>query len=268
MDKIKAIFLDFDWTLFDHKTRTFNKKGVEALNKAHEKGVKLIINSARTYYALKGLKTFDLVPFDGYVVTNGGACMIDSKTLYADFIDDAIKNKIITFLDKHHFGYNLITQYNTYIKEVDKNIIKEFYDVFYEPYPLDFSKYQNEKVLAIQIFSRATDDPLLKEMADKYHLIFNRFADTNIELTAKEFLKSTGVKTIYNYLNLKKEEAMAFGDDINDIPMFEMVKYGICLGNGKEEAKKYAYYVTDNIENDGLYNALKHFKVIVSSSHK
>ena len=44
--------------------------------------------------------------------------------------------------------------------------------------------------------------------------------------------------------------------------MFQMVKYGICLGNGKDEAKKYAYYVTDNIENDGLFNALKHFNII------
>ena len=72
MEKIKAIFLDFDWTLFDHKTRSFNEKGVEGLNKAHEKGLKLIINSARTYYALEGLNTFKLIPFDGYVVSNGG----------------------------------------------------------------------------------------------------------------------------------------------------------------------------------------------------
>ncbi len=55
---------------------------------------------------------------------------------------------------------------------------------------------------------------------------------------------------------------MAFGDDLNDIPMFKYVKYGICLGNGKEEAKKYAYFVTDNIEDDGIYNALKKFNLI------
>ena len=63
-------------------------------------------------------------------------------------------------------------------------------------------------------------------------------------------------------LELNKNEAMAFGDDINDIPMFEKVRYGICMGNGKEEAKKEAFFVTDNIENDGLYKALKHFEVI------
>ena len=262
MEKIRAIFLDFDWTLFDHKSKSFNLKGVEALNLAHHKGIKLIINSARSYYALKELKTFDLIPFDGYVVNNGGATIIDNKILYAYFIADDIKNEIIDYLNKHNYSYNLVTLYNTYIKETGKKIIDEFYSYFYEPYPLDIKEYKGEKVLSIQIFSYEESDPVLKELTSKFNLLYNRFTSTNVELTSKEFLKSEGIKTIYDYLKLSKDEAMAFGDDTNDIPMFQMVKYGICLGNGKDEAKKYAYYVTDNIENNGLFNALKHFNII------
>ena len=55
---------------------------------------------------------------------------------------------------------------------------------------------------------------------------------------------------------------MAFGDDTNDIPMFNIVKYGICMGNGNQEAKKHAFYITSNIEEDGIKNALEHFNVI------
>ena len=86
MDTIKIIFSDFDWTLFDHKTRTFNAKGIEGLKKAHDNGVKLIINSARTYYALEKLNTFNLIPFDGCVLVNGGFTMIDGTTLYGDYM--------------------------------------------------------------------------------------------------------------------------------------------------------------------------------------
>lgn len=262
MENIKAIFLDFDWTLFDHKTRSFNRKAVEALNQAHKKGVKLIINSARTFYSLKKLHTFELIPIDGFVVSNGGSCFFKDKTLYADFFADEVRDAVIKELGEHRLGFNLIGQYDTFIKVEDQRLVSDFYAVFYEPYPLDFSEYKGEHALAMQVFSTEEDDAFLKDLASRYHLLFNRFASNNVELTAKEFLKSAGIKTIYAALGLKREEAMAFGDDLNDIPMFEMVKYGICMGNGKDEAKKHAFYVTDTIENDGMYKALKHFGVI------
>lgn len=262
MEKIKAIFLDFDWTLFDHKTRSFNEKGVEGLNKAHEKGVKLIINSARTYYALEGLNTFKLIPFDGYVVSNGGACILNGKTIYADFIKTDIKHDLLSLLESNKFGFNVITELKTYIKVTDKKRVDDFYSVYYEPYPLDFAIYQNEEVLAIQVFCYENEEEEIKTFCKTNNLRFNRFADNNVEITSCEFLKSKGINAIYDALELNKNEAMAFGDDINDIPMFEKVKYGICMGNGKGEAKKEAFYVTDNIENDGLYKALKHFEII------
>ena len=51
-------------------------------------------------------------------------------------------------------------------------------------------------------------------------------------------------------------------DENNDINMFKEVKYSVCMGNGHEEAKKAAYFVTTNIDDNGIYNALKHFEVI------
>ncbi len=262
MPKINAIFCDFDWTLFDHKTRTFNMKGVEGLNKAHEQGIKLVINSARTYYALERLKTFELIPFDCFVTHNGGACFTKERTIYADFIDEAIKNELIAFLDAHGFGYNLLGQYSTYIKIAERSSVDEFYQVYYEPFPRPIEEYKGEPLLSIQVFSREESDPLLSQFALKHGLRFRRFFSTNTELTQYEFVKSKGIKTMYDHLRLRKEEAMAFGDDLNDIPMFEMVKYGICLGNGKDEAKQAAYYVTDSIEDDGLYKALVHFGIV------
>ena len=35
-----------------------------------------------------------------------------------------------------------------------------------------------------------------------------------------------------------------------------------CMGNGKDEAKKYAYHITTNIEDDGIRNGLKFLGLI------
>ena len=63
-------------------------------------------------------------------------------------------------------------------------------------------------------------------------------------------------------LNISLDQCMAFGDAGNDIEMLQMCGIGVCMGNGKEMAKKAADYITTDIDDDGIYNALKHFDII------
>ena len=55
---------------------------------------------------------------------------------------------------------------------------------------------------------------------------------------------------------------MFFGDGDNDIELMEASKIGVAMGNGTEELKKVSDYVTDHIEEDGIYNALVKFEII------
>ena len=44
-----------------------------------------------------------------------------------------------------------------------------------------------------------------------------------------------------------------------------MIKHcgiGVCMGNGTDEVKAAADYVTTDIDDDGIYNACKHFNLI------
>lgn len=55
---------------------------------------------------------------------------------------------------------------------------------------------------------------------------------------------------------------MAFGDGHNDIDMLEYVHIGIAMGNANDEVKKHADDITDDIDQDGIYNALKKYHII------
>lgn len=44
--------------------------------------------------------------------------------------------------------------------------------------------------------------------------------------------------------------------------MLKYAAYGIAMGNGVQEAKAAADYVTDDIYEDGVYNACRHFGLI------
>ena len=57
-------------------------------------------------------------------------------------------------------------------------------------------------------------------------------------------------------------DTVAFGDGGNDIPMLKEAAVGVAMGNASDEVKKAADYVTDNVDDDGIRNALEHLKLI------
>ena len=69
-------------------------------------------------------------------------------------------------------------------------------------------------------------------------------------------------RQVLDHYGLKKEEAMAFGDGGNDATMISYVGTGIAMGNSKQEVKEIADYITSTVEEDGVYDALKHFQLI------
>ena len=69
--------------------------------------------------------------------------------------------------------------------------------------------------------------------------------------------KATGIKAVLDFLGLDKKDACAVGDSLNDLPMFNAVGTSVAMGNGIPLIP-YADYVTDDIMQDGIYNAMKH----------
>ena len=67
---------------------------------------------------------------------------------------------------------------------------------------------------------------------------------------------------IIEYYGINISETMAFGDGGNDITMIEHAAIGVAMGNANEGVKEVADYITDDVDNNGIYNALKHFSII------
>ena len=260
MNNIKAAFFDFDWTLFDHKTHSFIESAIKSINQIQAKGIKIFINSARSYYSLQSLKTFDIFNFDGFVVSNGGAAFTKNKILYAHYLNKPTAKKIIDICKENQISYLISTLKTSYIEVFeDKSNVEKFYNVFYEGYPLPIEDYNQEDIIAIQIFSESSKDDLFKDIKDAKP---NRFFEYCLEFTSKEFVKSEGIEVIISEIGYKVDEICAFGDDLNDIDMFKLVKYGICMGNGNPIAKTHAFHVTTNIDEDGILNALKFLQIL------
>ena len=82
------------------------------------------------------------------------------------------------------------------------------------------------------------------------------------DFTAKGVSKAKGLEGIAAYRGFDISETMAFGDGGNDLSIIKQSGIGIAMGNANEVLKRVADYITDDIDNNGIYNALYHYNII------
>ena len=82
------------------------------------------------------------------------------------------------------------------------------------------------------------------------------------EMIQKGYSKATGIQFLCEYLGKSMEDCYVFGDSENDRAMLEAVPNSIAMGNAQESIKSACSYVTADIEEDGIYKAMKHFGLI------
>lgn len=82
-----------------------------------------------------------------------------------------------------------------------------------------------------------------------------RFLDEYIFIEPAD--KAYGVRKILDYFGAHYEDAIVFGDGINDISMFVDVWTKVAMGNACDELKACADLVTTDVDKDGIWNACK-----------
>jgi HAD superfamily hydrolase (TIGR01484 family) len=89
--------------------------------------------------------------------------------------------------------------------------------------------------------------------------ISSRWYPDFIDITAQNVDKGYGLLSIAFHQGIKIEDTMAFGDGGNDIPIIKRAGIGIAMGNANQDLKEIADYITSSVDDNGIYNALKHF---------
>ncbi|MBR3018536.1 MAG: HAD family phosphatase [Clostridia bacterium] len=81
----------------------------------------------------------------------------------------------------------------------------------------------------------------------------------NIEIMPLGIDKGIGIRRLADLLGIAMSQVMALGDEENDIPMLRAAGYGVAMGNGSEEAKAAARFITDTNDNCGFAKAIEQY---------
>ena len=120
-------------------------------------------------------------------------------------------------------------------------------------------KYENEKVIHILFYATGETREEIFSIAQGQSCCRLEIAG---EISPNTLNKGTAMLKVAKEYRFDKDELCSFGDGGNDIEMIEKAGLGVAMGNACKNLKDVADYVTDDISDEGLFNALVHFGFI------
>ncbi len=259
---IKLVVTDIDGTIHDPDSG-INNNVKECLRNLINNGIHVAIATGRTYGSAKyiadeiGIKC-PLICYQGGLVNTYDGEIIDAK-----YLNPEIAREIIIDCRKRGIHLNVYVEDKLYV-ENDDEYIKDYigdkgidYFLVESFDELDFSKLN--KMLAISYDCEFVNS-LIEEYRKKYPQIYVvRSYKYFCEIANKEATKGNAIKILADKYGISVGEVLAIGDQNNDIEMVETAGVGVAMGNGTEEIKQIADYITDSVKNDGFIKAIDKF---------
>ncbi|PAT02556.1 hypothetical protein CI105_00960 [Candidatus Izimaplasma bacterium ZiA1] len=250
----KMIFVDLDGTVLDHSTNSIPTKTIKTIKELRENGHEVILCTGRCPSLFYGMDKE--MGVDSYIAANGRYVLYKGTVVSEDTIEYKYIDELVKFCDQNQIdvgfeGINHYTSQNSYT-DLPAKFSEYFHLEVPEVYP-DF--YKNHKVLQMVLFYNKED---YKNITEKFpNLTFHFANDCGMDVNQGNGMKDLGISRLLEHTNFSIENTIAIGDGFNDISMIEYCNYGIAMGNGNEELKAKADYVTDDVSKDGFYKAFK-----------
>lgn len=254
MDK-KYFFFDIDGTLTDRKTNAVVSSALETLRKLEENGHFVAIATGRAHY--KAEKFTKANGFKNMVCNGGNGYVINDEFVENIPLDKEGCIKIARQAEELGYGWCIVMD--------DTRDVYMTNDLFLR----QVGKRKEPTRYII-------DDELDLEAVEKYFKVYVAIPKEEEEkLTTKELVghlrfepeylmfqpdnKRGGIINMMKHLNADIKDVVVFGDDYNDMDMFCPEWFSIAMGNGCQDLKNVANYVTDTNVNDGIKKACEHF---------
>ena len=259
----KILFFDIDGTILSEETHSIPASASDAILKARNNGHIAIINTGRPYSTIDQM--IKDIRFDGYVCGCGTNVYFNNQEIYHHTLDKETRKKITHLAHLYHIDCMLEGKEGVYYKEeilhpfvsfLKQKYTEEHYNVktYYDNDHCQFDKFT-------AWYTQDSDIESFKKEIEQDFTIIQR-ADDFIEVVPKSCSKATGIDILTHYLDMTNDATISFGDSTNDLAMLTHTKESVAMGNSNPILFDLVTYITTDVDDNGIQNALAHFHLI------
>lgn len=253
MSQQSVIFFDIDGTLLDHE-KQLPSSTKEAIQELKRQGHIVAIATGRGPFMYKDLR--DELGINTYVSYNGQYVVVEGEEVYGNPLDKtALKRLSENALANEH---PLVYMDPNYMKASvpEHPSITESISTLKVAMPShDPHYYENNNLYQTLLFCTEEEE---KQYVDAFpEFDFIRWHRVSMDVLPRGGSKAIGIEKAVEKLQIPAERVYAFGDGPNDLEMLSSVHNSVAMGNGVDEVKKLAKYVTKPVDEDGILYGLK-----------
>ena len=277
----KIIFLDVDGTLIDYEAK-LPVSAAQAVNQARANGHKVYIC---TGCSKAEIEQRNLCELDGMIGGNGAYVEDHGHVVMHQGLSKEDVKHIVDWCNERHLGFYLEANSGMYCNDYMLEQGPETMVKYAQGKGADLTKAKESSKKFMDGFIHLQGEDLYRDDVNKISFILSRYQD-HLD-SQKEFphliantwggkgevalygdLGPTGItkrhaiEVLLDYLGVDQKDTISFGDAKIDLSMFECCDYNVAMGNGGEEIKAAADYITTDVNDDGLYNAFRYLKLI------
>ena len=262
--KIKIIFFDIDDTLRNSKTGFIPSTIPTVFQQLREKGILTGIATGRGIFGvvpeIKALKPDFFVTLNGAYIEDKKGNVIYSNKIARDKVEE-----YIAWTKEVGIDYGLVGSHEAKLSRRTE-MISQAIDPIYPDLDVDPDFYQKEDIYQMWTFEDQGDDLTLPEnLSSTLRLV--RWHKHSSDVVPISGSKAAGVAKVVDQLGLKPENVMVFGDELNDLELFDYAGISVAMGISHEKIKEKADYITKTLEEDGIFDALEGFGMVEKELH-
>lgn len=257
--KIKIVFFDIDDTLRTSKTGFIPTTIPTVFQQLREKGILTGIATGRGIFGvvpeIKALNPDFFVTLNGAYIEEKKGNVIYSNKIAKDKVEE-----YITWTKEVGIDYGLVGSHAAKLSRRTE-MISQAIDPIYPDLDVDPDFYQKEDIYQMWTFEDQGDDLTLPEnLSSTLRLV--RWHEHSSDVVPISGSKAAGVAKVVDQLGLKPENVMVFGDELNDLELFDYAGISVAMGISHDKIKEKADYITQTLEEDGIFDALEGFGMV------
>lgn len=235
----KVVVSDLDGTLLNtqHQISPHTR---HTLHRLHAQGIQLVVATGRHHVDVQGIR--DALGLELFLITANGAVIHDpqDRLIYNQVIPPEIAQELVEIERPEEVALNVYRGNAWFVEEEQPEYLAFHRDSGFAYQLVDLASLDKRQINKVFYTGehevlQALEARLLERYADTLSITFS--LPSCLEVMSKGVNKGNAVQAVLEQHGWRLEEAVAFGDGMNDFEMLSMVGLGVVMDNAHDRLK-------------------------------